>query len=193
MEDQWDMLLMIRNDWTDGSLEFQMDILFFNGTSGLNKISKVFSIDPNSLYYDDDGDGVKTTWWYAFPSPIPITTWDMKAHGDTWKFVVNEIDPGTVTTITQTSNTKFGANWSYSAGLDKIIKLGIGFGASAETTSTNTTQIQTTTGSDFCGEAVSSFVHPVIVNKQIIFGKTLYYGNVLNTGTVSFIIGPKHI
>ena len=171
-------------DWADGGMEFQMDIMMFNGSSGLNKLTKVFSIARKDLISSDS-----VMSWYRFPSPILIATWDMKAMGDQWTYSVTELDPGTVTTRTENVTTKFAANFK----LD--LKIGLGFGGSAETSSTSQVVIQVTTGSDPCGSAWANFVTPIVTGKTTIGfpAKTSYLINELNTGTVSFIVIPKKI
>jgi hypothetical protein len=178
-------------DWSDGALEFQVDVLFFNGTSTLSKISKVFSIPRSSLLWNAGFEG--QLGGYIFPTPIMIATWDMEKYGDTWKYVVNEIDPGTVTTTTHQNSSSFGMNFQYDVGLEKVVKVGIKFGASATYNYTNTIQTQVTTGSDFCGEAVVDFTHPVLTSKGKVFSFPYYTTNDLNTGTVTLTVVPRLI
>jgi hypothetical protein len=170
-------------DWSDGALEFQIDVIFFNSTSSLDKITKVISAPRNSLMQASDGSVLA----YVLPTPVPLVTWDVQKMGDTWKYVINEVDPGTVTTSTYTSSTKFGANFSASGDI-KMIKLGLGL--TGEKTSTSTTQVQVTTGSDFCGEAVNYFTNAIAENRNLWF---LYLNNVINTGTVGLIVAPGKI
>jgi hypothetical protein len=180
------------SDWSDGDLEFQMDVLMFGGESTLNKVTKVFVV-PRAGMWSDDGN---TVTQYVFPQPIQIATWDMKEMGGLWKYVVTEIDPATVTTTTQTSSTKFGANWNTTGSVDLgPIKLGVGYGVTGEKIKSATTVTQITTGSDLCGEAVADFMQPVVTGKfNLTFPrKTVWAVNELNTGSVTFTVIPKKV
>lgn len=178
----------VTDDWTEGHLEFQMDVLFFNGASALNKISKVFSFNTSDLISADHNVSI------AQSMNLMIATWDMQKCGDTWKYVVNEIDPGQVVTTNHTSSSKFGANFEVSG--IQIFKIGLGFGGSFETNSSNSTTIQTTTGSDFCGEAVINWLSPVITSHTDISG--IGGGRKYNvasswTGSVLLVVAPQKI
>lgn len=157
-----------------------MDILFFNGTSALDKVSKVINIAKSDLVDPADPNVRKVV-----SLNVMIATWDERSMGDTWKYVGTELDPGTVTTQTTTVASKFGANFKFDTGIGKVIKLG--FGLTAEVQYTKTTSIQITSGSDFCGESIVSFLNPVIVGKPFIG----YDIEELNTGSVRVIVEPK--
>lgn len=73
-------------------MEFQMDILFFNGTSALDKVSKVINIAKSDLVDPADPNVRKVV-----SLNVMIETWDERSMGDTWKYVGTELDPGTVT------------------------------------------------------------------------------------------------
>lgn len=173
-------------DWSDGALEFQIDVLFFNGSSALSRVSKVVNVPIRDLTHQGE------LFQYSFPSPIMIATWDLQAMGDTWKYVVNELDPGTVTTQTHTSSSSFGGNFTFEATILKIIKTG--FGINFTSSSSTSTQVQLTTGSDFCGEAVVNFLNPVIVQTHLLFGfLPADEIETPNTGTVELLVAPKSI
>jgi hypothetical protein len=160
-------------------------VLFFNGNSALNKVSKVLNI-PRSNLITTSGQ----TIWFYLNNPIMIATWDVQKMGDQWKYIVNGLDPGTVTTQTKTVSSKFGANFQFDATIAKIVKIGLGI--TGEQTYTQTTQIQVTTGSDFCGEAIVSFANLVITGTTTIIWKH-YYIQELNTGSVSLGVEPRKI
>ena len=179
------------SDWADGMFEFQLDVLLFNGSSALNKISKVLAI-PASTAYFSNGDNVA----YKFPQPIQLATWDMKKYGDTWKYVLNELDAGVVTTINYSASTKIGSNYTFNSSTGEEYKVGTGFGSSVEQTFTNSINTQITQGSDFCGEAIVNYMTPVIIGPEIKRGSppsNVYYMNELNTGIARMAVFPKQI
>jgi hypothetical protein len=179
------------SDWSDGSFEFQLDVLLFNGSSTLNKISKVFSVPVNERYFT-----TSETIWFSFPSPILIATWDMKQYGDTWKYVLNELDPGSTTTISYSATTKIGSNFSYNSSTGEEYKIGTGFGSSFEQSFTNSIQIQIPQASDFCGEAIVNYMSPVITGLQFgggIGGMARYHVAEVNTGIARMLIYPRTI
>jgi hypothetical protein len=172
------------SDWSDGAFEFQLDVLLFNGSSALNKISKVFPVPALQQYFTNS-----ETTRYNLPTPIPIATWDMKRYGDTWKYVLTEIDPGTVTTYNQSASTKIGTNYSFNSSTGEEYKIGTGFGSSIEQTFSNSITIQITEGSDFCGEAIVNYMSPVITGTSGFF----YHIADVNTGIARMLIYPRPI
>ncbi len=178
------------SDWTDGAYEFQFNILFFDGTSTLTSVSKVIGVDNDFLMnYETDAPYAGA---YRFPSPIKIVTWDMQKYGDRWKYVVTELDPGTITTTTALASSTRGSNFELNLALNVVQKQGIGFGISSTQTYSNQTTYQVTQGSDACGEAISNFMDPVITDK-IHPIKPKYGVEELQTGTVSFMVEPRHL
>jgi hypothetical protein len=180
----------LTEDWTEGAFEFQLDVLMFNGTSTLDKVSKVFTT-PGGNFTNNEAS------FYRFAHPIFIQTWDMKKYGDTWKCVLTEIDPTGFATVNFSSSTKFGSNFTFNATTGQENKVNIGFGFSTEQTVTSNISIQITQDSDLCGEAVINFMQPVVLRMNIPprgSTQSIYYEFMeANTGMARLLIYPDVI
>lgn len=179
------------SDWADGKFEFQLDVLLFNGSSALNKITKILSVTTDSRYFTNS-----ESIYYKFHPSIPIVTWDMKKYGDSWKYVLTEIDPGTVVNVNFTASTKIGTNYSYNSTTGTENKVSIGFGSTTEQSVTSNITTQITTGSDLCGEAVANFMSPIALEFVVIRGspaQMYWHFADLNTGIIRLLVYPKTI
>lgn len=183
----------IIDDFTDGMLEFQVNVFFVQNGGGVSSVLKVFPCDPNKLFEPTRIIGVPNgiaTVDYTLPTPIQITDWDMQKYGDTWKFAVMEYDPGTQSTQTTTVTSTFGSNFSFDLPFGILKKIGLKFGGSATTTRTETTTFTVTGTSDNLGEALLDYSAPVMLSK-ITRGSLqgVIYG--INTGTITLYIETK--
>ncbi len=188
--DQGNMDTAVNDDrlsnWADGALEFSLEILFFNGTSSVKNDNKVFSVQNSEL-----SDGTPNFYW--FPTPILITTWDYKTMGDTWKIVVQEIDPATTITTSTQIGSKFSTNFKFDIGFGKEVKVGIGAGGSTETSRTSTVSYQTTQASDNLGSVIIPFTQRVLTSRTTLFNSPWYNVLDMNTGSILLHMEPRLI
>jgi hypothetical protein len=68
------------------------------------------------------------------------------------KFIFKENDASTTTTNSETRSSKFNTNFSLEPSTGLLKKIGLKFGASYETTQSNTFTVVINTGSDLIGE-----------------------------------------
>jgi hypothetical protein len=177
-------------DWSDGAFEFSLEFLFFNGTSAVKNDTKVFTVLSSELSASDG-----STKFYRFPTPIRVATWDYKTMGDTWKIVVQEIDPSSSTTRTTQIGSKFSTNFKFDVGFGKEVKVGIGAGGSTETSNSTTVAYQTTQTSDQLGSVLIPFTQKILLSSGTVLGGTLRTYTLIdyNTGNVLVSMEPKLI
>ena len=183
-------------DWTDGFLEIYVHIFFINRAGGLDKLLKIFSADANVLFESEPY--VNKPRVYYLPNPVPIAGWDLYNLGDTWKFYIEEYDPGSTTVHTTNISTNHTTNWRLegTAGLDlKIIKIGAsgGGGASNSETKSSTVQVSVSGSSDNLGEGILKFSDKVSLGYAFEVSPYHEAHNIytVNTGMVELGIVPK--
>lgn len=92
---------------------------------------------------------------------------------------------------------KFAANFNIDATLGVKVKAGLKFGASLETTQTNTVQKTFTQGNDFLGEAIVNFADKVILGQTAVgwLGGARWQTRDYTTGLgyCKFSIEPKRV
>ncbi len=178
LNDDWE------TDWADGIFEFQLDVIVMRN-SVPDKISKLLAVPINSQYFTNS-----TTTRYIWPGGIPIDTWNMQEYGDTWKYVMHEIDGSSSMTVNFSASTKIGSNYTFNSTTGKDDKISTGFGNSVEQTVSSNITIEVKQGSDFCGEAVVNYLNPVIIGSHMSFGMQLHFAEI-NTGIVRLLVYPR--
>ncbi|HVI44663.1 MAG TPA: hypothetical protein VM802_07330 [Chitinophaga sp.] len=188
----------IVDDFTDGMLEFQVTVFFLSREGAGGTLMKSFPCDPAKLFPKPRVVMGETRYWtetYVLSTPIPITPWDMRKYGDTWKVLVMEYDPGTETTYTSNVTSTFGWNFGLDLGFEiEKVKVGLKFGINKTTAKSETFNIKVTGTSDNLGEGLLNFADPVVINRRMTPG--LQYSYVadtyeVNTGTVKVSIEPR--
>ena len=82
---------------------------------------------------------------------LAFATWNLNNFSNTWRYVIEEIDATTTTTTSETNTVKFNANISVET------KIGLKFGASGETTNSNSWSVVVSAGNDPMGAFITSF------------------------------------
>jgi hypothetical protein len=138
--------------------------------------------------------------------PVQLAVWNFKRQGDIWKYAIYEYDPSVTVSETRSISATIGTN--FTAGSEE--KKGGKFGISATVTATASTTISYTDGSDDCGEAISYWCDPVIIQKFDVVGSWDYCGSPvtgvrrpprvptpigrsyeINTGTIALTVEPR--
>ncbi|RBQ05406.1 hypothetical protein [Pedobacter miscanthi] len=162
-------------DWTDGFFEFRIAILI-NAKNGagtqLNKNISAVGSDLYNLITKQTGNprnpvyeiiGLEPKDYFINEKLIP---WDLENYGAAWKFIVSEFDESATSKKTYNETAKFVTNFNYEATFGEVVKVGLKAGATQETSSSNTFEYVTTTGSDELGEGILEFGSPIILRKD---------------------------
>lgn len=165
----------VTNDWTEGNLEFHVNIRFIGGSDELTSTYKKIFLSPSALYEVTYGYTCSSFCYrYAtgkkpkkvvFDKPIEIVPWDMQVYGDRWVIELVEVDPSTQVKETVYMETTKGTNFKLDIGADnvlKIFKIGAGFGTESKTTKRSSKEVTYTTESDRLGEIIYTWYSPVI-------------------------------
>jgi len=191
--------------WTEGSYEFQMDIIMNskNGTGSMMRKSFICrGSDLFSIQYTQrlifGSIPIYTVTGYQtlnFDPNLDLIPWDLMNYGMAWKFLVNEFDvSATITTsVTHTSVQAF--NFELSDSFFK--KVGAKFGGALTTTNTTVNTYSYTVGSDMLGEGILGFDYKIITSLAnlpptpgIPFNQ-IYNTYDVTTGRVAFSVEPK--
>jgi len=201
--------------WTNGKYDIRIAILINSKNGGALQINKIFSLEGKDLFdvkYQLD----QNQKYYNIVSitPIecflyePIAAWDLDNYGAQWKFIAQEFDPATETTLSYTNTTQYASNFEYDPTFGEKVKLGIKFGQTTTTTNTNSYQVKTTTGSNDLGEGILDFSNPIILRKEKIeytpsrpprdgstppYYKDVYVTNDVSTGSMYISVEPRKI
>ncbi len=177
------------SDYTDGELEFVIEIVYINNQGGLDNTTKVLSINRAEL----ERMGGRCQ---CIPSGSPRTVtvneaiipWDFRRYGDTWKFIVIEHDQAGEEEYTTKVESKFGLNFKSNGE-----KEGSVFGGEASFTKSNTYTFKTTIASDRLGEAILFFDDPLVLEKPSSRRRsgTVQVPYTISTGTIELTVQPK--
>lgn len=194
------------DNWTEGNLELRIRAFFIGGSSTLTSLLKVVNvpadevqtitterrcrtIDFGFISYSRCTDVIvdRRPKRYVFNDPVDLVTWEMDQFGSKVKYSIQEFDPSATYTTTETHSTTKAGNFKFDATLGKKVKVGAGFGGSVSTTTTKSTTVTYTLGSEELGEAVLDWTDPVIVKESrplsSLFRK-VYDTYTISTGTV---------
>ena len=157
--------------WTEGNFEFSVNC--FYGAKGANlglSLEQKLPCTPNDLF-NISWESRTTGWWFwrktwfrpiisgvktmntAVPgrTRLAFATWNLNEFSNVWRYVFDEIDASTTTVTSETNTVKFNANISMDT------KIGLKFGASGETTNTNSWAVTVIAGNDALGAFVLPF------------------------------------
>ncbi len=185
------MFNYVMDDATDGNFEFQVTIAMTGAAPGaINSLNKGISCSRNdvfSLTVDPDGYFIVNDTKLHLFEPIPIVGWNIKTYGDTWKFVVQELDPGTTTTVSSSVSSTFGTNFT-----NNDTKTGIGFGTSTQQVFNSGFNYVTTGASDALFDGTAEYCQPLVTSMSTYpmppfgFPVNLYsHGPQITTGYVT--------
>lgn len=158
-----------RGDWSDGNLEFYIDILLNKKDGGSLTIRKVANIPIEELYMFRQGELQRLTWTYRFDTPLELFSWDGNLYGESYKVTLTEHDDGTELTNTDEVSTVFTDEYKTSSDQgDGKHKVTTTTGHTGTHTVKNTFTTKTTNNSDELGEFIVYF-REKIYNDKITF------------------------
>ena len=156
--------------WTGGNYEFKVRALI-NAKNGVgSEVITYFSANPNQLFdlkYRKAWLNIYTLESIALKEMklnLPIFNWDLNQYASSIKLEIEEVDITVTSVITDTRTVKFANNFSIDGGALK--KIGLKFGASLETTTTQTIQRTFTEGNDHLGSIIINFADDIILSSS---------------------------
>ncbi len=195
--------------WAEGNFELHIVASFYQGDSPVKGSDKAISVTAEDLVtYDivEENEWCiplivwtktnlyckkrrvkKFTGVKAYGSTSGLfkyANWDMKKYGDTWKFEAFEFDPDGKYKETTTHKTTLGANFKTSDTDGVFKKVGVGFGASATSEKTVTSEYEYSTTSNDLGDAILAWSSPVVRQEASPFGINFATTNILTTGSL---------
>ncbi|MGJ1195187.1 hypothetical protein ACR777_01920 [Sphingobacterium spiritivorum] len=180
--------------WTDGNFEIQIDVLINDLQGAGASHSKVISVPADQLFGAEYSQKVigpgrrprpgQKTFYYRkliklhpkfFYCNIPIKEWDLENMGSSWKISVRENDISTVVNVQESVTSKFATNFGIDVnwGVSEVVKLGLKFGGSTETSTTQNISVQRTLSNDFLGDAIVNFWDPVLRTNNPVAGTNI--------------------
>jgi hypothetical protein len=194
--------------WTDGNFEFIVQLSYGAKSSNLGAaLRKEFSATPNDLFtitWDRRTTGIwfwRKTWYRpritglktmntAVPNGVRLefSVWDLNNFANHFLYSFEEKDANTTTTNSETKSSKFNANFSLEPSTGLLKKIGLKFGASYETSQSNTFTVVITTGNDKMGDVELNF-YDNAVNKV----NGVYYLRRYTSNNVEVSIAPLQV
>ncbi|SEL32076.1 hypothetical protein [Parapedobacter koreensis] len=187
------------SDWTEGNLEIFITTIFINKNGVGSTLRQGFTCNKTDLFFIKNGQ--KHTLFYRIP-PIEITPWRLQDYGDTWKFSIEEYNPGTTKKITTDITSHYSNNVKVDIGIPEIdgLKITAGYGSGGYTTSHTVIELTTTINSAPLGEALLSFYDPIVVGGRAfitsnpwadwVWDPPYYQLRGSNTGMISLLVTP---
>jgi hypothetical protein len=194
--------------WTEGNFEFIIQLSYGAKSSNLGAtLRKEFSATPNDLFEITWDKRTTGTWfwrktWYrpritglktmntAVPNGVRLefSVWDLNNFANHFLYSFEEKDANTTTTNSETKSSKFNANFSLEPSTGLLKKIGLKFGASYETSQSNTFTVVITTGNDKMGDVELNF-YDNAVNKV----NGVYYLRRYTSNNVEVSIAPLQV
>jgi hypothetical protein len=116
----------------------------------------------------------------------------LNSYSSSIKVTIEEVDATVTTTALQSSSVKFATNFGIEGGILK--KIGAKFGASLETTQSQSYQIVTTEGNDQLGEVIINFADNVVIQyRPLPFVFNRYLIREYSTGFYSIGFEPIRV
>ncbi len=178
--------------WTGGFYEFKVRVLL-NAKNGIgSEIITYFSLRPEELFeltYREIKIG-PLLYIYMFESidhktallNLPIFNWDLNQYASSVKVEIEEVDLTITTTITDTRSVKFANNFNIDPTDGILKKIGLKFGSTLETNTSQTIQRTFTQGNDALGSLIINFADDVVIRENVILGITFHYTREYSTG-----------
>ena len=197
--------------WTDGDFEFTFYCYFGSKPNivGESDIKK-FGLKPDDLFvmthtkFTKGSWPFKTTWFRTeiiatkeinFRDPkynqrLELVSWDLSKYGADWQFKFEEYDTTAEVNIAESKTTKIALNvgLELSGSIFEVVKTLVKFGASQETTNTNSYNLKFTTTSNALGSATVSFYNNAVNNISNQLAPRKY-----STGPVEFSVIPIRV
>ena len=162
------------SSWTGGSFEFKVNVLL-NAQNGLGtEYITYFSAHPDELF--DLKYKKVLPWLYILDdislNSIPMSVnlgifnWDLNQYSSSIKIDIEEVDLSVTTVITEARSVKFANNFAIDDEDGIFKKIGLKFGSSLETTTTQTIQKTFTQGNDELGSVIINFADDIIISQS---------------------------
>jgi hypothetical protein len=166
----------IFTEWTGGNYEFKIRVLF-NAKNGLgNDFETYYPVSPYALFkltYSKKRFGLG--WLYTLinaeynPTPVNMNLqlfkWDIADYASTIRIDVEETDPTETITESETTSSKFAANFGIDITTGTKTKFGLKFGASLEIFNQSTFTRVTQLGNDKLGSVIVDFADKVVLGR----------------------------
>lgn len=194
--------------WTDGSFEIVVNALL-NGVNEIDGVTyqKHVSARPQDIFKLEVEHYRTGNRIFGYRNHYKVTNikakrlwlnnelfnWNLEHVGTIARIVIEEYDTTEKHERTFTHQSKLATNFEINSGTSEKTKIGMKFGASAESTSTYTHKIESTLGADKLGDSVIDFGEPVVVNKSTLRGLTAYTYNTYSTASIKFGVSPKKV
>jgi len=197
--------------WTDGDFEFTVYCYFGSKPNDVGESDiKKFGLKPDDLFsmthtkFTKGSWPFKTTWFRTeiiatkeinFRDPkygqrLELASWDLSKYGADWQFKFEEYDTTVEVNIAESKSTKIALNvgLELSGSIFGIVKTLVKFGASQETTKTNSYNLKFTTTSNALGSSTVSFYNNAVnnISNQLVPRK-------YSTGSVEFSVIPIRV
>jgi hypothetical protein len=192
--------------WTGGYYEFRTTSLINSNNGVGDQLVNGFSLAPDELFqlhYEiyTTGHWFWKKRWYRLTGitkkvaavDVPIINWDLDDYSTSIKIHIEEVDQTVTSVITDSRVTKMATNFEFSPSLGEKVKLGLKFGASAETVETHTVQRTFTQGSDDLQFTIVNFADKVILVKNNWYFGRYYITRDYSTGLCKFSLEPKRV
>ncbi len=187
--------------WTDGKFDFNVITDYEQNTTPLSKFFDARPEDLFTIIYEPHSINGFVGWWFyrvvdveqkAMPLNLEIRPWSLHSIANEWRFRVFEVDANVNNTYTTQNAYKRNTNFQFT---DK--KIGWQFGASNETTNTQTKQVVFKEESNDLGDADVFFGDNVIIDLNQIntwfFTINNYQLRRYTSGSYSFSLIPLKV
>ena len=158
--------------WTDGFFEFKVTCLV-NGRNGVGaELIMPIGANPSDLFeltYTEIGGWFNSLYLLTGVSlkqmdlNLPILNWDLDQYSAAIRIGIEEVDLTTTTVLSESTTIKFANNFEVTGGIKE--KVGLKFGASSETSQTQTYQRTFIQGNDQLGDVTINFADQIINSK----------------------------
>ncbi len=184
------------SNWTGGAFEFKVRVLI-NGRNGIGEeLITYFPANPDQLF-DLTYKNIALNVYFemvsislkSMPLDLSLFNWDLNQYASSIKIEIEEVDLTTTTVLTDTRSVKFANNFSIDPTDGIFKKIGLKFGSSLETNTTQTIQKTFTQGNDQLGEVIINFADDVILTHVSPISTTREY----QTGWYSISVEPARV
>lgn len=187
-----------QSNWTGGSFEFKVRVLI-NGRNGVGEeLTTYFSANPEQLFnlnYQSKFGGYififKSISIKSMPINLPLFNWDLNQYASSIKIEIEEVDLTETTVLTDTRSVKFANNFSIDPTDGIFKKVGLKFGSSLETNTTQTIQRTFTQGNDQLGSVIINFADDVVLTHSTTNNQSTTRD--YQTGWYKISVEPKRV
>lgn len=190
--------------WTEGNFEFKVTTYVGNkGGGAALELEVLIPISPEDLFeltYVDIGGWFNNVYLLTdiqlktvnLPNFYTILNWDLNLYSTVLKMSIEEQDPSVNITRTLAVGAKFATNFGFEFGEEK--KLGLKFGGSSETSTSQTYTETRKLESDDLGDITVNFQDNIILNKlPFLFGDNLWVTRDYTTGYCAIGVEPIRV